>query len=81
MGCLHRIKSLMRQRLVDFQGLAKEAGSTRATNMVMVGAAAAGLPVKTQVLEQAIRDLFASKGEEIVEINLRAFRFGCKALN
>ena len=80
-GLLDRIKSLTRQRLVDAQGLAKEAGSTRATNMVMVGAAAAGLPVKTQALEQAIRDLFASKGEEIVEINLRAFRFGCKALN
>lgn len=76
-GLLDRIKSLTRQRLVDAQGLAKEAGSTRATNMVMVGAAAAGLPVKTQALEQAIRDLFASKGEEIVEINLRAFRLGC----
>ena len=41
--------------------------------MVIIGAASEKLPVKGETLKEAISDLFASKGKDIVDINIRAF--------
>ena len=60
----------------DDKESAKEAGAVRATNMVMVGAAAPLLPIKAESLTQAIQEIFASKGAEIVGINEKAFHLG-----
>jgi indolepyruvate ferredoxin oxidoreductase beta subunit len=78
-GLLAMVRSLPCARLVDGEKLARAAGSARATNMVMVGAASHRLPVKVETLEQFIRTTFASKGEKIVETNLKAFRAGREA--
>jgi len=78
-GLLATVRSLPCARLVDGEKLARAAGSARATNMVMVGAASHRLPVKVETLEQFIRTTFASKGEKIVETNLKAFRAGREA--
>ena len=74
-----KIRSLPSYRLVDGLSLAREAGSTRATNMVMVGAASPSLPLEVSALENAIRDRFESKGVPVVDINLRAFHLGKNA--
>jgi indolepyruvate ferredoxin oxidoreductase beta subunit len=63
---------------VEAERLAREAGSARATNMVIVGAAASRLPVSPDAVESAIRRLFGRKGEKVVDINLAAFRAGQK---
>ncbi len=63
-------------RLIDASALAKKAGSARATNMVMVGAASVALPLRSESLLDAIKERFASKGEEVVRINQEAFRLG-----
>jgi indolepyruvate ferredoxin oxidoreductase beta subunit len=73
---LAAIRRLPRHRLVDAAGLAREAGSARAANMVLVGAASAFLPLERARLEQAIGEMFASKGEAVVAANLRAFAAG-----
>ncbi len=78
-GLLARIRSLPWARLVDGEKLAREAGSARATNMVMVGAASHRLPVKVETLEHYIRAIFAAKGDKVVETNLKAFRLGREA--
>ncbi len=65
-------------KIVDSASLAKEAGSSRATNMVIIGAAADKLPVKAETLKAAIKDLFAAKGQDIVDINIKAFELGQK---
>ena len=44
--------------------------------MVMLGAGAPFIQVTKEHMEQAIRELFAGKGEKVVEINLKAFRAG-----
>jgi indolepyruvate ferredoxin oxidoreductase beta subunit len=75
-GLYTAIQKLPNHRLVDAAGLAKEAGSVRATNMVMVGAAAAHLPVSREVLVASIEELFTSKGEKVVDINKKAFGLG-----
>ncbi len=71
-----KIRELPRHRLIDSQKLAKDAGSARAVNMVMVGAFSAEVPLNVQHLEQAITNKFSSKGEKIVDINKKAFNSG-----
>jgi indolepyruvate ferredoxin oxidoreductase beta subunit len=71
---VHRaIKELPHSRLIDAEVLAKAAGLYRAVNMVMVGAASPFLPVKPEILEDAIAELFAKRNSEL---NIAAFRAG-----
>ena len=75
-GLLAAVRRLPRHRLVDAAALAREAGSARAANMVLVGAASAYLPLERAHLEQAIAEMFAGKGEAVVAANLKAFAAG-----
>jgi indolepyruvate ferredoxin oxidoreductase beta subunit len=68
-----------RALIIDSESLAKEAGSLRSQNMVMLGAASGDLIVGEALLRDHIRALFLPKGEELVEINLEAFRLGREA--
>lgn len=61
---------------IDADTIAKEAGSARSSNMVMLGAASAYINMPFEVIEDAIRTLFGKKGDEIVEANLKALRAG-----
>ena len=62
--------------LVEGPWLAKEAGSSLAQNVVMLGALAGTevLPVKTESLKGAIKELVPQRH---VEVNIRAFELGC----
>ena len=60
----------------DADALAREAGSPRSANMALLGAAAPLLGIDAGRLEAGIRDIFARKGEAVVEANLAAFRAG-----
>jgi indolepyruvate ferredoxin oxidoreductase beta subunit len=62
--------------LVDTGLIAKAAGNLRAQNMVAVGAASSRLDFTEKELLTYVEALFQRKGEKIVEINRRAFRFG-----
>ena len=80
-GVLKIIKSLPSFRIVETAALAKEAGLSRAVNMVMVGAASAFLPLKSETLEATIEKMFADKEKTVVEANKKAFTLGRKAAN
>jgi indolepyruvate ferredoxin oxidoreductase beta subunit len=67
--------------LVEALRIAKDAGSPRSVNVVMVGAASSFLPLGVASLEDAIREAFAAKGDRVIEINLNAFRAGRAALS
>lgn len=63
--------------LLDAEQLATDAGSSRASNMVMLGAASpfiAGIDDKE--FEAGIIELFSRKGDEVVQVNLKAYRLG-----
>lgn len=62
--------------LLPAEGLAREAGAIRAANMVLLGAAAPWLGVPDAVVEDAIAELFAPKGEKVQRINVTAYRAG-----
>lgn len=62
--------------LVNAAELARAAGNTRTSNMVMLGAASPYIGMATEQLETAIEELFHGKGSAIVDMNIRAFRKG-----
>lgn len=78
-GLLGKIRAIPGAVLVDSDKLAKTAGSARASNMVIVGAASHLLPVKVETMEHYIENMFKRKGEQVVEVNLKAFRAGREA--
>jgi len=65
--------------VIDSEALAKEAGTSKAQNTVMLGAAAKDLVVSQDGLREFIRVLFAPRGEKILESNLKAFELGRRA--
>lgn len=73
---LQAIDSLTNKVLVDSEKLAKEAGSPKAQNMVMLGAASPHLILEERILEEFIRTLFKPRGDKLVEMNLKAFDLG-----
>jgi len=54
--------------------IAEEAGSSKASNMAMLGAASPFIEIPANRFEQGIIDLFIKKGDRVVNINLAAFR-------
>jgi indolepyruvate ferredoxin oxidoreductase beta subunit len=76
---LQTIRELPHGVVVDDKELARRAGSLRATNMVMVGAASQLLPIKPETIEHFIKRRFQTKGERVVETNIKAFRAGREA--
>jgi len=65
--------------LVNSADLARAAGSHYSQNIVMLGAASQKVPMENKVMEKYIGVLFQSKGEKIVDVNIRAFRYGALA--
>lgn len=60
----------------DMDAMAKEVAIPRASNMVLLGAASPFVELDAAKIEDALAAIFASKGENVVETNLRAFRAG-----
>jgi len=73
---LPRIQESPGHLVVDSERLAREAGSARTQNMVMLGAASPYLIVAQEDLLEFIRVLFKPRGEGIVSANIRAFELG-----
>jgi indolepyruvate ferredoxin oxidoreductase beta subunit len=61
---------------LDADKMAREAGSLRSANMVILGAASPFLDIAYDKLEDAIRSIFGRKGEDIVNVNLKAMKAG-----
>ena len=65
---------------LDIESVAKDAGNARGANMVLLGMAAPFIEIVTvEQLRQAIATVFARKGDEIVQANLKAFDKGVEA--
>ena len=65
-------------RVIDAGGIAREVGSTRSTNVVLVGALSTALPFEVSEWEDAIRRRVPPK---TVEANLKAFARGREAVS
>jgi indolepyruvate ferredoxin oxidoreductase beta subunit len=61
---------------IDADTIAKDIGNKRASNMVMLGAATPFIQITPEKIEAGIERVFSKKGEEVVKLNLEAFRAG-----
>jgi indolepyruvate ferredoxin oxidoreductase beta subunit len=73
---LDKIASIKNHVLIDSETIARLAGSVRAQNMVMLGAASDYIGLDLDALKEHIAEMFASKGEKIVEMNFHALELG-----
>ena len=73
------LSSMSNVILIDIDVLAREAGSARTANMVLLGAASPILGIEQSKLEDAITRIFSRKGDAVVEMNIKAFRIGREA--
>jgi indolepyruvate ferredoxin oxidoreductase, beta subunit len=73
---LATLREYPRVVLVDATAEAKAMRVARATNMILLGAASAFLPIGDGELEAAITSIFGRKGESVVAQNIDAFRRG-----
>lgn len=62
--------------ILDVEAIAKEVATVRAANIVMLGAAAPFIGIEYNKIEDGIRRIFGRKGEEVVEMNLKALKAG-----
>ena len=61
---------------LDADALAKELGSAKAANIVILGAASPFLGMAYEKIEDAIRFTFRKKGDKVIELNLNALKAG-----
>ncbi len=73
---LDEIRKVKNNLIVDADNIAKDTGSVRAANIVMLGAASHFIELPLESLENAIRKLFGRKGDEIIDLNLKALAAG-----
>lgn len=70
------IKTIKNHIIIDADAVAKEAGSSKAGNIVMLGAASPFINMPFESISNAVRNLFERKGEEVVRANLNALEAG-----
>ena len=76
---MEAVRRAPRSVVVDSETLAREAGTVKAQNIVLLGAAAAFLILREATLFQTIDTLFRGRGTSVLEANLKAFESGKKA--
>lgn len=72
------IDKLPRKIVLDVEKIAKEVGSARAANIVMLGASSPFLGIDYAQIEAGVRYIFGKKGDAIVSLNLKALEAGRK---
>jgi indolepyruvate ferredoxin oxidoreductase beta subunit len=62
--------------LVDAAAVAREAGTARAQNVVLIGAASEFVGLRPESLQAAVSEMFAKRKKALVDMNLRALQLG-----
>lgn len=73
---LNEIRKIRFHKIIDADSVARDIGSAKSGNMVILGAASHFIQMPFTSLENAVRNLFDRKGKEIIEINIKALRAG-----
>ncbi|MCQ2194528.1 MAG: indolepyruvate oxidoreductase subunit beta [Paludibacteraceae bacterium] len=73
---IDEVKKVKNHVLIDVDKIAKEVGSPRVANIVMLGAATPFLGISFDKIQEGIRSIFGKKGEEVVNMNLKALEAG-----
>lgn len=72
----NEIRRFKNHILIDADKIAKEVGNIRVSNVVMLGASAPFLNISDESFINAIKAIFKNKGNQIIELNIKAFEAG-----
>jgi indolepyruvate ferredoxin oxidoreductase beta subunit len=70
------LNKLPKKVVINADQIAKDLGSARSANMVILGAASPYIEMPFESLENAVKEVFARKGEDIVKVNLICLQAG-----
>jgi indolepyruvate ferredoxin oxidoreductase, beta subunit len=73
---MEEIRKLPHYIALDADEIAKEIGTAKAANIVILGASSPFLEMEYEKLEDAIRFIFKRKGDEVISKNLQALKAG-----
>ena len=73
------LKKLPHVISIDIEQKAKDNGITRSANVILLGAAQKAIGIEYDKLEDAIRRVFARKGDAVVDANIKALALGREA--
>ena len=73
---LKEVRKVRNHIIIDADAIAKESGSSRSGNMVVLGAASHYIDLPYEILCNAVRTLFSRKGEDIIAVNLKSLQAG-----
>ncbi|MDR1114957.1 MAG: indolepyruvate oxidoreductase subunit beta [Tannerella sp.] len=75
------LEKLPHKVILDVEAIAKNLGSPRVANIVMLGAATPFLGIGYDKIADGIRSVFSRKSKEIVDLNLNALQAGYDVAN
>jgi len=75
---IKEVKAFSRNVAINADKIAKDLGSPKSANIVILGAASSHINIKYEKFENAIRQIFASKGDKVIQDNLNALEAGRK---
>jgi indolepyruvate ferredoxin oxidoreductase beta subunit len=73
---MKRIEQLPHKIAINADKIAKDLGSARSSNMVILGATAPFLQLNYKDIEQTVTDTFLRKGQEVVDVNIACLNAG-----
>jgi len=73
---LDKIASIKNHVLIDAESVARVAGSVRAQNVVMLGAASDHIGLEVDNLRHFVAELFVGKGDKVIDVNIKALDLG-----
>ncbi|MFW5758870.1 MAG: indolepyruvate oxidoreductase subunit beta [Bacteroidota bacterium] len=73
---MNEIQNLKKHIAINADELASELGTSKASNIIMLGAASDFLDISYAKIQDAIRFFFGKKSEQLVELNLKALDKG-----
>ncbi len=65
---------------IDIERLAKDNAIPRSANIILLGAALHVIGIDAEALQDAVRRVFAAKGEAVVQANLKALSIGSEQI-
>lgn len=78
---LAQVDALENHIMIDADSIAKDLGSVKAANIVMLGAGIPFIGLDVKMLEDALGVLFGRKGQDVVDLNIKALHAGIKEAN
>jgi len=70
------IKGIDNHVMIDANSIARDCGSRKASNMVMLGAGSGYTGIESEYFINSIKSLFKSKGNDVIDLNINAFYEG-----